>query len=125
MCTAAACPSRRNRPSGRPERRGGHTAAFGSALCGGQSVQRAWIGRVVGGVAVEVDLLGVDEREELLVMPLSGVDDHLGDVSRAVDGPLQLLRDLVLGGLAAELAPQEDLGSVVVLGGGDQQLGIA
>ena len=58
-------------------------------------------------------------------MPESRVGNHLGDVSRAVDGPLELLRDLCLGGRPPEELVEQDLGPLVVARRGHQQLGLA
>src|SRR5262245_48386941 len=49
----------------------------------------------VDGV-VDFELVGVDEREELLVVPASRVGHDLGDVTCPLDRPLELLRDLRL-----------------------------
>src|SRR4029077_33973 len=79
-------------------------------------------GRVVDVELVEeVDLLRVDEREQLFVVPLAGVGHDLRDVARALDRPLELLGQLGLGRRAVQLSRQHELGAVVVLGRRDQQ----
>src|SRR5438067_3368965 len=73
----------------------------------------------------EVDFLRVDEREQLVVVPLAGVGHDLRDIARALHRPLELLRQLGLGRRAVELACEQKLGPVVVLGRRDQKLLIA
>ncbi|TAN33359.1 hypothetical protein EPN29_06295 [bacterium] len=75
-------------------------------------------------VMIEVDDLWVDEGEQLFVVPPAGVGHDLGDVAGALHRPFELLGELVLGGQAVKLAAQQQLGALVVGGGGDQQLRI-
>src|ERR1700674_3204121 len=76
-------------------------------------------------VDVEFDCLGIDEGEQLFVMPAPRVGDNLGHVARAVDGPFELLGQLIDRRLAMQLPAQGHVGLFVVGRSGDEKLCIA
>src|SRR5216683_2672678 len=73
---------------------------------------------------VDVDGVGVDELQELLVVAAPRIGHDLRDVARPVNCPLELLRDLRRGRLVTQVAAKQHLGPFVVVGRGDQELGV-
>src|SRR5260370_30426143 len=79
------------------------------------------VGEVVVSV-VEVDCFRVEQGEHLFVVSATGVGDHAGDVERAVDRPLELLRELRGSGVAVKLASYHHLRALVVGGSSNEEL---
>src|SRR5216683_5511489 len=143
--STAPSPKRRNRPmcdtSNRP-------AAFRTAKCSSRmdvyccgmshppkstmrppsATCRSYSGVRRGALGVkrvvDVDGVGVDELQELLVVAAPRIGHDLRDVARPVNCPLELLRDLRRGRLVTQVAAKQHLGPFVVVGRGDQELGV-
>src|SRR4029077_6847802 len=74
---------------------------------------------------VEVDRVGIDELEQLLVMAAARVGHDLGHVEGALDRPFEPLGDFGCGRSPMQLAGQEQLDPLIVTGRRDQELGVA
>src|SRR5207245_3181991 len=76
-------------------------------------------------VVVQVDGLRVDEGEQFFVVPAPGVSDHTSDVERPLERPLKLFSEFGGGRFAVQQPARNQLGSLIVRGGGHEQLRFA